>query len=168
MTVRRMIIIATMITIVVALEQLMVVLPNIQLTVVLLMVFISVLNLPESLILVLIYTILDNIIGGISVYFIPMLAAWSIFAVIVYMIKNNFKRLIWFGSLFPLLYTIFLGVPYIIINSLDPLGYFIADIPFTAIFIVNNLLTIAWFYPILQKTLVKVIGGKYENLHETR
>jgi hypothetical protein len=132
------------------------------------MVFISALNLPESLILVLIYTILDNIIGGISIYFIPMLVAWSIFAIIVYFIKNSIKKLIIFGGFFPILFSVALGVPYIIINRLDPIGYFIADIPFTAIFIVNNLLTIAWLYPILQKTLVKVIGGTYENLHKTR
>jgi hypothetical protein len=168
MTVRRMIIIATMITIVVALEQLMVVLPNIQLTIVLLMVFISVLNLPESLILVLVYTILDNIIGGISIYFVPMLFAWSLYAIVVYYLKNNHHRLIIFGAVFPIFFSIILGVPYIVINGLDPLGYFIADIPFTVIFIVNNLLTVAWLYPILQKTLVKAIGGKHENLHKTR
>jgi energy-coupling factor transport system substrate-specific component len=168
MTVRRMIIIATMITITVALEQFMAVLPNIQLTIVLLMVFISVLNLPESLILVLVYTILDNIIGGISIYFVPMLFAWSIYAVVVYFLKSNHQRLIIFGAIFPIFFSIVLGVPYIIINGLDPLGYFIADIPFTVIFIVNNLLTVAWLYPILQKTLVKAIGGKHENLHKTR
>jgi hypothetical protein len=168
MTVRRMIIIATMITIVVALEQLMAMLPNIQLTIVLLMVFISVLNLPESLILVLVYTILDNFIGGISIYFIPMLFAWSIYALVVYYLKRNHQRLIIFGALFPIIFSVLLGVPYIIIHQLDPIGYFIADIPFTVIFIVNNLLTIAWLYPILQKTLVKAIGGKHENLHKTR
>jgi|GEM_PF-1358626 len=168
MTVRRIIILATMVTIVVALEQLMAMLPNIQLTVVLLMVFISALTFPESVVMVLAYTILDGVIGGMSLYFIPMLFSWLFFTIMVYLIRGNLKKLVFFGAVFPIFYSILLGVPWIIINRLDPIGYFLADIPFTAIFIVNNILTVLWLYPVLQKTLIKVIGGKNESLHQTR
>jgi energy-coupling factor transport system substrate-specific component len=168
MSIRRIVILATMITIVVTLEQLLSMLPNIQLTIVLLMVFISVLNFPESLILVLVYTILDNVLGGFSIYFIPMLFAWSLFAIVVYFIRGKHRDLVIFSAIFPVIFSVALGVPAIIIQSMNPVGYFIADIPFTVIFIVNNIITVVWLYPVLQKTLVKAIGRKYENLHQKR
>ena len=145
--------ISTMSAIVFVLEKILEGIPNVQLTVVLLMAFIYFLNLSESLLLATTYTLLDVLLGGISLYAIPMFIAWNFFALIVFFAKGKFKTLLIIGLLYPIFYSILLGLPYIYILKIDIRAYFIADIPFTAIFMVANFLTILWLYPVITKTL---------------
>ena len=147
-----------MTAIVVVLEKALESLPNIQLTVVLLMAFIYFLTLPEALLLATAYTLLDILLGGISLYAIPMIFAWNFFAFIVYLAKGRFKLLLIIGFLYPIFYSVALGLPYIYSLDLDIRAYFIADVPFTLVFMVANVLTILWLYPVITKTLSNYMG----------
>lgn len=154
----RLIQISMMTSIVVVLEKMLEGIPNVQLTVVLLMSFIYFLSLPESLLLATAYTLLDILLGGVSLYAIPMIIAWNFFALITYLAKGKFKTLLIIGLLYPIFYSILLGLPYIYSLQLDIRAYFIADIPFTAVFMVANFLTILWLYPVITKTLGNYMG----------
>jgi energy-coupling factor transport system substrate-specific component len=165
MTIDRMMKISTMASIVVVLEKILEFLPNIQLTVVLLMAFIFFLSLPESLILVTIYTMLDILLGGISLYAIPMFIAWNLFAIIVFYAKGNVVKLILIGIIFPIIYSFILGLPYIYMLNIDFKLYYLADLPFTGIFIVSNVVTISWLYKMIVKQLSYYMGENHENLH---
>jgi hypothetical protein len=165
MTIDRMMKISTMASIVVVLEKVLEFLPNIQLTVVLLMAFIFFLSLPEALILVTIYTILDILLGGISLYAIPMFFAWNLFAIIVFFAKGNLLKLLMIGTIYPIIYSLILGLPYIYALNIDFRLYYLADIPFTGIFIVGNIVTILWLYKMIVKQLSYYMGEKHENLH---
>lgn len=160
LTIDKMIQMSSMVSVVVVLEKVFEVLPNIQLTVVLLMAFIYFLTLTESLILVTVYTILDILLGGISLYAVPMFFAWNVFAVMVYFTKGKLNYLVVIGALFPIFYSITLGLPYIYMLQLDLVAYFIADIPFTLIFIGSNLVTIIWLYPMITRTLSTYMGER--------
>ena len=165
MTIDRMMKISTMASIVVVLEKVLEFLPNIQLTVVLLMAFIFFLSLPEALILVTIYTMLDILLGGISLYAIPMFIAWNLFAIIVFYVKGNLTKLIIIGSIYPIFYSLVLGLPYIYMLNIDFKLYYLADLPFTGIFIVGNIVTIIWLYPMIVKQLSYYMGDNHENIH---
>jgi energy-coupling factor transport system substrate-specific component len=160
MTIDRMMKISSMASIVVVLEKMLEFLPNIQLTVVLLMAFIFFLSLSESFILVTVYTMLDILLGGISLYALPMFVAWNLFALIVFFAKGNRVKLLIIGILFPIFYSLVLGLPYIYMLNIDFRLYYLADIPFTLIFIASNIVTILWLYKMIVKTLSNYMGEK--------
>jgi hypothetical protein len=152
--------ISMMTSIVVVLEKALESIPNVQLTVVLLMAFIYFLSLPEALLLATAYTLLDILLGGVSLYAIPMIIAWNFFAFIVYLAKGKLKTLLIIGFIYPIFYSVLLGLPYIYSLNLDIRAYFIADIPFTLVFMIANVLTIVWLYPIITKTLASYLGDQ--------
>lgn len=165
LTIDKMVRMSSMASIVVVLEKVLEFIPNVQLTVVLLMVFIYYLTLPESLLLVTVYTFLDILLGGISLYAVPMFIAWSLFAVIVHYSKGHMNKLILIGIFYPIVYSVMLGIPYVLMLDMDIRAYFIADIPYTLVFIGANILTIYYLYPVITKTLENYMGEKHENLH---
>lgn len=165
LSIDKMIQLSSMVSIVVVLEKIMEFLPNVQLTVVLLMSFILFLNLTESFLLVTVYTLLDILVGGISLYALPMFIAWNLFALVTYLAKGRFFKLIIIGVLFPIIYSLLLGLPYIYMLNINFVAYYIADIPFTLVFIGANVASIVWLYPVITKTLANYMGEKYENIY---
>lgn len=43
----------------------------------------------------------------------------------------------------------------VIVYDIDILTYVLADIPFTTIYVVNNVLLFIWVYPILERRIIK-------------
>ena len=144
-------------SIVLVLEKIFEGIPNVQFTIDLFMLFIAFLNFHETFIFTNIYVLIDNLLSGFSLYSIPMFIAWNIFAILVYLSNRNFKMLLFLGIFYPVLYSLILGIPYIYIYNLDFKAYFIADLPFTLIFIVSNSISIYLLYPIMIKKLENIL-----------
>jgi hypothetical protein len=143
-------------------EQLLVFLPNIQLTVVLIMVYAAI--LPGYLLgfLVVGYVILDNLLmGSFSlIYTPPMLIAWSLLALIGFLVKGRSIIIIliiafFFGFIYGWIF-----IPFNMflhgINIFWP--YLISDLPFEITMAVNNYLTVLLLYKPLLLILSPLIG----------
>jgi len=168
MSVKRMIMIALAVTIIIIQEELLVMIPNVQFTVLLIILFSSIFTLKESIIMVFVYVLIDSMYMGAlnPLYMTPMILAWSFipFSIHTYLrgTKSEVKLAIFalgFGFLYGMAFIPFKMIEQGI-TQLWP--YFIADLPFEIIMSVTGFLTVI----LLFKPLYSVVKQfDTEDLH---
>ncbi len=132
-------------------EQLLASLPNIQLTVFLIILYSKSFGFKNTLIIVLIYTLLDNFfMGAFNIIYFPfMLIGWSLIPILLHTIFNKIENsihLALLSILFSLLYSWIYIIPNSIYYNLNPFVYFISDIPFEIILCISSFITTLWLY----------------------
>jgi len=166
MQLRRLIFLAMSVTIIFVQEQALMFIPNVQFTVLLIVLFVSVFTLRESLAMIFVYVLLDNLYMGTfnPFYMIPMFTGWAMIPVFYHTIlrgtKNEVKLAV-FGIFFASIYG-FMFVPFNMIQTgiYNPVPYILADLPFQLVMAVSNFFTILWLY----QPLYKVVSKELEQL----
>ena len=139
-------------------EQVLTFLPNIQLTVFLIILYSKVMGLSKTLLIIFIHVLLDNFfMGSFNLIYVPfMFIGWSLIPICLNTIFKrieNSTHLAILSILFALLYSWIYIIPNSIYYNLDPLVYFISDIPFEIILCVSSFITTLWLYEPCVKVL---------------
>jgi energy-coupling factor transport system substrate-specific component len=156
-SVRHITLAAMLLTVLYVQELLLSGLPNIQLTVVLIMVYGAVLPLGLSLPIVFGYVLLDNMIfGSFSILYTPaMFFSWILLVLVAKSLAQ--KKFIWtllFASLFGFIYGWSFFPAKMIEQGIAYLWpYFLSDIVFELIMVVNNFITVLLLYRHLRDIL---------------
>jgi len=171
MSVKRMIMIALAVPIIIIQEQLLVMVPNVQFTVVLIILFSSIFSLKESIIMVLVYVLIDSMYMGAlnPLYMTPIVLGWSFIPLSIHTYLRGTKsemKLAVFALGFGFLYG-WIFIPFKIIEQgiTTVWPYFIADLPFEIIMAATGFITVI----LLFKPLYKIIKQyDTEDLHTYR
>ena len=171
MSVKRMIMIALAVPIIIIQEQLLVMVPNVQFTVVLIILFSSIFSLKESIIMVLVYVLIDSMyMGSLNpLYMTPMVLGWSFIPLSIHTYLRGTKsemKLAVFALGFGFLYG-WIFIPFKIIEQgiTTVWPYFVADLPFEIIMAATGFITVI----LLFKPLYKIIKQyDTEDLHTYR
>ena len=139
-------------------EQVLTFLPNVQLTVFLIILYSKCFGYRKTLAIILIHGLLDNFYMGSfnMVYFPFMLFGWSLIPILLHTIFkkiNHGNHLACLSILFSLLYSWIYIIPNSIYYNLNPIVYFISDIPFEIILCVSSFITTLWLYEPCAKVL---------------
>ena len=132
-------------------EQLLVHVPGVQLTIFLIVLYSKKLGLIRSLIIVIIYALLDNLyMNSFSLLFTPfMLIGWLIIPLTVCTIFRKVESSLVFGCLgilYSFLYSWLFIIPNFIFLNIGPLEYLASDILFEVILAVCSFLSLFWLY----------------------
>lgn len=163
MSVKKMLMIATAVTIIFVQEQILLIAPNVQLTVLLIILFSTIFSIRESLMMILVYVFLDSMYMGTIDFFymIPMVIAWSLIPICYHTIlrrTNNEYVLAVFAFVFGFVYGwIFIPFRMIQFGVSKVWPYFIADIPFEIIMAVVGFGTVLLAFKPLKSVLNQVI-----------
>ena len=125
-------------------------LPNIQLTFLLMLIYIQNNTYKQGIKLIVAYTTIIGIIYGFTLFTPITFISWSF----IFLLKNNtnYGIIVWVSMMMMLAYA-----PLSILLYKIPLyAYISSDIPFTLIFIVNNVITTMW--------LKKQLETKYKRI----
>ena len=145
MSVQRLVRIAIFAAIIFVQEFVLSFIPNVQLTQCLITVFYYSLGLVDTLIIIVIHVFLDNLtMGSFNLIYTPaMLIGWISLPLILHLFKRNQNR--FFSATIVALHSIIYCMLFALANALilevPFLTYFIADIPFEVILIVNGFIT---------------------------
>ncbi len=169
MTLRRLILLAMSVTIIFVQEQLLMFIPNVQFTTLLIVLFVSVFTFKESIVMIIVYVLLDNIYMGTlnPFYMVPMFIGWTLIPVVYHTLlkqTKNANTLAFFGLFMGFVYG-WVYIPFVMIqlgmNHFWP--YLLADIPFELIMATSNFLTILWLY----EPLYRVVSQQMESIEKT-
>lgn len=151
--------IAILAVIILGIEAALMFLPNVQVTVLLIVVYSKVFNLKKSILIVTIYTILDNLLF-LNIYYLPfMLVGWLVIPVslnTVFKKVNNVYILATLSIFYVLFYSLMYVVADVIILKIGFLERMLSDSIFVMIFIVSSFVSILWLYEPLKKLLLKL------------
>lgn len=151
--------IAILAVIIFGIEAALMFLPNVQVTVLLIVVYSKVFNLKKSILIVTIYTILDNLLF-LNIYYLPfMLVGWLVIPVslnTVFKKVNNVYILATLSIFYVLFYSLMYVVADVIILKIGFLERMLSDSIFVMIFIVSSFVSILWLYEPLKKLLLKL------------
>lgn len=147
-----------LLAVLVAQEYVLTFLPQIQLTVILIIVYARFLKTNELILLIIAYSILDNLLMGtlVTLMFPTHLIVWTGFAFLMAKMKNKEDYTILFVAT---LTTFLMGLAYIPSSIITyhyntwPLirAYIIADIPFDIALAVNTVITfLVLFHPLMK------------------
>jgi hypothetical protein len=160
-----MLFVSMSVVIIVVLEELLLIIPNVQLTVFLILLFSSVYTLKESIVMIIVYVILDSLYMGTFhvLYMAPMILGWSLIPLgLKTILKNTNNELHYalFAFVFGFVYG-WMFIPFKMIEqSIFRLGpYLIADLPFEIIMAVVGFLTVYYLYKPLRRILIAAIEG---------
>jgi len=142
------------ISIIVVLEALFLVLPNVSLTPLLLAVYFSLRSYRKSFYLVIVYMAIEILQWGLGLWVLPMFLGWLIWSVVV---KTGDKYLPYKGFVFAFIYGLAFMPLTVIVYNIDPWAYLVADFPFSLTLAVSNFVTLLWLYQPI-KRLVKNYG----------
>ncbi len=165
MSTRRMLMIATAISILIVQEYVLMILPNVQFTIVLLIIFVSLFTFEESIALITGYVCIDmSLLGGLNpMYVIPMLYAWWLIPISYHTFlrrTNSELKLALFAMGFGFVYGwMFLPFKMLEQGIWNPLPYLIADIPYEIIMSMTGFITVYWLYVPLRRVLFTVMHG---------
>ena len=148
-------------------EQLLSFIPNVQLTVFLIVLYSKVFKLWQTLIIVLIHTLLDNIfMSSFSIYYFPfMLLGWSFIPIIINLFfrkNDNPITLAIVGMGCSFIYCWLFMIPQLLLTEVNIVAYFMADIFFEVILAITSFLTILWLYNPCARLLMKIQTNKTE------
>lgn len=168
MNVKRMLMIALAVPIIIIQEELLLIFPNVQFTVLLIILFSSIFTIKESLIMVFVYVLIDSMYMGAlnPLYMIPMILGWSLIPIVAHTILRNTKSeivLAFFALVFGFVYG-WMFIPFKIIEQgiTEVWPYFVADLPFEIIMSVTGFTTVI----LLFKPLYSVLSQfDQEDLH---
>lgn len=151
METKRLIIISLLTTMMLVLEQALVILPNVQLTTLLIVLFSVHFTFKESLIMIFVYVILDSLwMGAFNfAYMFPMMIGWSFIPIGIHgFFKKpiNIYKLAAFGMIMGFIYG-WTFIPFnVVLTGIDFKTYLLADLPFQLVMGLTNYLTILWLY----------------------
>ncbi len=157
LSVRSITLSAMLLALLVAQEEILILIPNVSLTPLLIMVYASVLPISLFLSITVGYVLLDNLIMGslIPVYFVPMLFAWIILGLLtkVFLHKSLFFK-VGLSIFFAVLYGwSFVPGNMIIQSNFQLWPYIFADLIAEMIMAISNIITITFLYNPLRKLL---------------
>lgn len=166
MSVKKMLFIAASVSIIFVQEQLLLFLPNIQFTVLLIILFSSVFTFKESVIMILVYVLLDSLyMGAMSPFtMMPLVIGWMLIPIcyntILKRTENEYVL-----ALFALVFGFVFGwvfIPFNMIQTgiMNPVPYIIADIPFEALMAACGFLTVVYAYKPLKVALNQILYGQ--------
>lgn len=141
-------------------KQLLSFLPNIQLTFFFLVLFSKKLNVIHTIIICLIYVILDNIIVGFNIFYV--LFMFLALIIIPILLNTLFKKvesnivLALLGVLFSFIYSWILIIPGCIVFEMDFITYLLADILWELILAFSSFITILLLYKPCAKVFDKL------------
>lgn len=139
------------VAIIVTLEFLLGILPNVSLTPLLFAVYFSARNFKQSFYLVSIYMILEMVMWGFGLWVLPMWLGWTLWII---MVKSNLPiSLATKGVFFATLYGLMFLPLTVIVYGIDPWAYIVADIPFQINMMASNVITLTLFFIPLKKAL---------------
>lgn len=143
-------------------EQVLMFLPNIQLTVFLLIVYSRCLGLKKTLLVIVVYILLDNLVmGSFNVVFTPFVfIGWALIPLTLCTIAKNVQvtfHLAILAVVFALVYSWIYIIPNVIVYEFDYIAYLMADIPFEILLAVSSFITTLWLYEPCKKVLVKFL-----------
>lgn len=150
-TVKRLVILAILTTILFVQEQALSFIPNVQLTFLLLVLYATSFTLIENILIIIVHVILDNLVmGSFNFLFVPfMLAGYLVIPITIKTIFRKVKNpllLALIGILYSLIYSWMFIIPNVFMLQVPFWTYLIADIPFEIILSLSSFLTILWLY----------------------
>jgi energy-coupling factor transport system substrate-specific component len=172
---KRVIFMSMCVTILFVQEQMLVFIPNVQFTTLLIVLFSSIFKLKETIVIIIVYVLLDNIYMGTlyPLMLAPMLIAWLLIPISYHTILRRTKneiKLALFGLIFGFVYG-WIYIPFRMIEQeiFDFWAYLILDIPFEIIMAISNFVTIMWLFKPLYKTLsTEMIQLESENGYSSK
>ncbi len=163
MSVKRMLFIASAVSIIFVQEQALVFLPNIQFTVLLILLFSSVFTWKESVIMILVYVLLDSLyMGAMNPFTIaPLVIGWMLIPISYHTILKRTENeivLAMFAFVFGFVFG-WIFIPFNMIQTgiTNPIPYLIADIPFEVIMACCGFLSVAYAYQPLKRALNQIV-----------
>lgn len=159
MSVKKMLMVASAVTIIFVQEQLLLMLPNVQFTVLLIILFSSIFTFRESIIMIVVYVFLDSMYMGTLDFFYmtPMLIGWSIIPFSYnYILRktNNEYVLATFALSFGFIYGwTFIPFRMIQFGISEAWPYLVADLPFEIIMGIVSFGTVLLAYKPLKNVL---------------
>lgn len=154
------IIIAFMATIMFVLEQILTFLPNIQLTFLLLIVYSKVFKFKNTMLIILIHVILDNLfMGSFNIIYLPfMFIGYSLVPITICSLKNinSSIHLALISIVLSIGYCLIFIIPNCFILNVEFMDYLILDIPFEVILATSSFISVLWLY----EPLVKFLNDK--------
>lgn len=148
-------------------EELLTFIPNVQFTFLLIIVYGATIGILDGTLVVIAHVIIDNLIMGSFTPFvmIPMFIGLELTLIFGYILRNRKE---WIVSIFAgiagFLYCMIFFVSTVLFYSVEPIPYLISDIPFEAILITCNVITVLFLY----KPLVKTINDYYPNKNKQK
>jgi hypothetical protein len=134
-------------TIIITQQYFLTFLPNIQLTFLLILIFVRTHRIYESCILIVSYVLLVGLIYGFSIFTVFTLLSWLL--MLVFKWKVNLILVILISIL-----QMWIYIPMSLVMYNVSLWYYLmSDIPFTMIYITNNVLLWIWLYERLEKVI---------------
>jgi hypothetical protein len=170
-----MMMIAMSVPLILVQEQLLMGFPNIQLTVLLIILFSTIFSYKESMIMVLVYVVLDSLVTGTMdlFYVFPLLIGWSIIPTVYnFVLKRTVNEyyLAGFALVFGFLYGwVFIPFRMVQFGVSIVWPYFVADLPFEIIMAVVGFSTVLLIFKPLYRALHSILNEEeiYEvNLSE--
>ena len=162
MSVKRLVRIAIFASLMFVQEFVLSFIPNIQLTQCLIAIYYYAFGLVDTLFIILIHVFLDNLImGSFNLIYTPaMLVGWMLLPIILHIFKSKQNK--FFVATLVGIHAIMYSLCFALANSLmlevSFLTYFISDIPFEVILIVNGFVT-----TLLLKDKLVLLLQKYNN-----
>jgi hypothetical protein len=159
MSVKRLLMVALAVPIIIIQEELLLMVPNFQFTVLLIILFSSIFTLRESILLILVYVLIDSMYMGAlnPLYMIPMILGWSLIPFSIHTYLKGTKseiKLALFAFGFGFVYG-WMFIPFKMleqgITTVWP--YFVADLPFEIIMAVTGFMTVILLFKPLYKVL---------------
>ncbi|MGI6781665.1 MAG: hypothetical protein ACOX56_02365 [Acholeplasmataceae bacterium] len=146
-------------------EQILTPIPNVQLTFLLIILYCKTFNYVESVLMITVHVILDNLLmGSFNLTVMPFM--YLGYLVIPITLKTIFKKvesplgLAILSILYSLIYSWIFFIPAILILEIPFWTYLIQDIPFEIILAASSFLSVLWLYRPLKRVLDSHLGSK--------
>lgn len=151
-------------------EQLLSFIPNVQFTQCLIAIFFISFGLTETLSIILVHVLLDNLImGSLNLIYTPaMMLGWMTLPLLLYLLKlKNRIPIAITVALHSIVYSLCFAAAQTFILQVPFIPYIVADLPFTIILIVNGFTTTFLLLEPCTRVLRSKVGDKkQENIRE--
>jgi len=159
MSVKRLLMVALAVPIIIIQEELLLLVPNVQFTVLLIILFSSIFSFRESIIMIVVYVLIDSMYMGAlnPFYMIPMILGWSIIPLSIHTYLRGTKseiKLALFAFGFGFIYG-WMFIPFKMVEQgiTTVWPYFVADLPFEIIMAVTGFTTVILLFKPLYTVL---------------
>lgn len=159
---KKCLIYALMVTIMVVQKWLLSIIPNFQFTTLLIVLFFFVFGIKPTILITILYVLVDNLyMGTFHLIYTPiMLIGWLSLILLLIPFKKckNIWILALIGCIHGIIYAFCYAIGGAIFYDVDILAYMVVDIPFTVLLVASNFITIIWLYKPMQKMLQIFMG----------
>ena len=154
---RKSLIYALMVTIIVVQKWLLAFIPNFQFTTLLIILFFYTFGFKSTLLITTLYVLIDNLyMGTFHIIYTPiMLIAWSslVFILLIFKKKDNIWLLSLVGGIHGIIYSLCYVIGGVLFYEIDLVVYMLSDIPFTILLVISNVISILWLYKPISKIM---------------